>query len=74
MGSGCIHPYYLDLDTSWECSTSRPGRSTPGERAPGTLWIGSWVCPRTGLNAVKKREFLPIPGLKLRPFDRPSRS
>jgi hypothetical protein len=30
------------------------GRFTPGERAPGTHWIGGWVGPRTGLDAVKR--------------------
>jgi hypothetical protein len=33
-------------------STSRPGRSTPEERAPGTHWIG-------GLDDLRKRKFLP---------------
>jgi hypothetical protein len=28
-----------------EWSASRPGRHTPGERAPGTHWIGGWVGP-----------------------------
>jgi hypothetical protein len=32
-----------------EWSASRPGRFTPGEREPGTHWIGGWVGPRTGL-------------------------
>jgi hypothetical protein len=31
-----------------EWSTSRPGRFTPGERAPGTHWIGGWVDLRAG--------------------------
>jgi hypothetical protein len=35
-----------------EWSASRPGRFTPRERAPGTNWIGGWVGPRTGLDAV----------------------
>jgi hypothetical protein len=26
-----------------EWSTSRPGRFTPGERAPGAHWIGGWM-------------------------------
>jgi hypothetical protein len=30
------------LDGS-ELLTSRPGRFTPGERAPGAPWIGGWV-------------------------------
>jgi hypothetical protein len=27
------------------------------ERAPGTHWIGGWVGPRAGLDAVAKRKF-----------------
>jgi hypothetical protein len=34
---------------------------TPGERAPGTHWIGGWVGPITGLNFVEKRNILPLP-------------
>jgi len=37
-------------------SASRPGRFTPGERAPGTLWMDS----RAGLDAVAKRK-IPSP-------------
>jgi hypothetical protein len=40
-------------------SASRPYRFTPGERAPDTHWIGGWMDPRTGLNAVKKRKIFP---------------
>jgi hypothetical protein len=47
-----------------------PRLFTPGERAPGTQWKGSWVCPRTGLDDVEKRKFLTLPGLKLRPLCR----
>jgi hypothetical protein len=36
-----------------EWSASRPGRFTPGERAPGTHWIGGWVDPRAGLDDVE---------------------
>jgi hypothetical protein len=36
-GSGCIYPHFLDLGTiGGEVKSSRPGRFTPGERAPGT--------------------------------------
>jgi hypothetical protein len=38
-----------------EWSASRLGRFTPRERAPGTHWIGGWVDPRAGLDAVVKR-------------------
>jgi hypothetical protein len=51
-----------------EWSASRPGRFAPGERAPGTLWVG----PRTGLDDVERRKCLPITGLKFRPLDRPA--
>jgi hypothetical protein len=32
------------------------GRFTPGERAPGTHWIGGSVGLRAGLDAVVKRK------------------
>jgi hypothetical protein len=57
-----------------ERSASRPGRFTPGERAHGSHWIGGGVDPRAGLEDVEKRKFLILPGLELRPFDRPVRS
>jgi hypothetical protein len=31
-------------------------RFTPWEKAPGTQWIGGWVGPRAGLDAVEKRK------------------
>jgi hypothetical protein len=57
-----------------EWSASRTGRITPGEKAPGTHWIGGWVGPRAGLDDVEKRKFLILPGLELRPLGRPARS
>jgi hypothetical protein len=36
-------------------SPSHLGRFIPGERASGTHWIGGWVDPTTGLDAVEKR-------------------
>jgi hypothetical protein len=39
-----------------EWSASRPGRFTPGKRVHGTHWIGGWVSPRAGLDAVEKRK------------------
>jgi hypothetical protein len=35
--------------------------SRPGERAPGTRWIGGWVNPRAGVDDVQKRKFLNLP-------------
>jgi hypothetical protein len=57
-----------------EWSASRPGLFTPGESVPGTHWKGDWVDPRAGLDDVKKRKFLTLQGLELRPLGRPARS
>jgi len=47
-GSGVTAPRILDSDTRWsEWSDSRPGRFTPGIRAPGTYWIRGWVGPQS---------------------------
>jgi hypothetical protein len=39
-----------------EWSAWCPDRFTPGERAPSTLWIGGWMGPRVGLDAVARRK------------------
>jgi hypothetical protein len=49
----------LSLDGS-EWSASWPGHFTPRERAPATHWIGGWVDPRTGMDAVVRRK-IPSP-------------
>jgi hypothetical protein len=46
-----------------EWSTSRPGRFTPGEGAPGTHWIGGWMDLRTSLDDLDKRKFFTLPGV-----------
>jgi hypothetical protein len=55
-------------------STSRPGRFTPEERAPGTHCIGGWVDLRAGVDDLEKRKFFTLPRLELRPLGRPARS
>jgi hypothetical protein len=61
--SGGIAPTFLTLALDGgEWSASRPGHFTAGERAPDTHWIGGWVGPRAGLNAVKKRNFFTSAG------------
>jgi hypothetical protein len=55
-------------------SASPPGRFTPGERAPGTHWIGGRVDPRASLDHVEKRKFLTLQGFELRPLGRPASS
>jgi hypothetical protein len=69
-GSRGIAPPFLTstLDVSeWSCS--RPCRFTPRERGPSTHWIGGWVGPRAGLDALeKKKKILPLPGFTHRKF------
>jgi hypothetical protein len=57
-----------------EWSASRPGRFTPGERAPDIYCIGDWVDPRAGLDDVEMKKFLTLPGLELQPLGRPAGS
>jgi hypothetical protein len=59
-----IRIFLISALVGGEWSASRPGRSTPRERSPGTHWIGGWVNPRAGLDDVKMRKF----------FRRPARS
>jgi hypothetical protein len=70
-GGGCIVPRFLtSTQVGGEWSASRPGRFTPGERAPGTHWVGLRTC----LDEVEKRKFLTLPGFELRPLGRPALS
>jgi hypothetical protein len=69
-----IHIFLTLALVTGEWSTSRLGRFTYGERTPSTHWIGGWMGPRTGLDDLEKRKFLPTPGLELRPLGRPARS
>jgi hypothetical protein len=41
-----------------EWSPSRPGRFTPGQRAPGTHCTGGWVGSRAGLDAEVRGKIL----------------
>jgi hypothetical protein len=69
-----IHILLTSALAAGEWRASRPGRFTPGERPPGTHWIGDWVDPRADLDDMEKRKFLTLPGLQLRPVGRPTRS
>jgi hypothetical protein len=42
------------------------GQLNTGETAPGTHWIGCWVDPRAGLDAVQKKNFLALPEIEPR--------
>jgi hypothetical protein len=69
---GAVDVYHIFLTSAQaggEWSVSRLGRFTPR-----THWIGGWVGPRAGLDDVKKRKFLTLPGLELRTLGRPARS
>jgi hypothetical protein len=55
-----------------EWSASCPSHFAPREGAPSTHWIGSWVSPRAGLDDMKRRKILPLPGLKLQPLGHPA--
>jgi hypothetical protein len=46
----------------------------PGKELPAHHRIGSWVGPRTGMNGMKKRKFLTLAVLEVRPLVRPSRT
>jgi hypothetical protein len=61
-----IHIFLTSALVGGEWSVSCPGRLTPGEKAPGTHWIGGWVDPRVGLDDVEKWIFFTLPGLELR--------
>jgi hypothetical protein len=52
-----IHIFLISALVGGEWSASRPGRFTPGERAPGTHWIGRWLGPTDGLDDVEERKF-----------------
>jgi hypothetical protein len=69
-----IHIFLTSALAAGEWSASRPGRFAPGERAPGTHWIGGWVDPRAGLDNMEKRKFFTPQGLELRSLGRPTRS
>jgi hypothetical protein len=48
-----------------EWLASSPGRFNPKETVPATHWIGGWVSPRAGLDAmVKRKNSQPLPGLE----------
>jgi hypothetical protein len=52
------HVFLTSTLDGGEWSASRPGHFPPREMTPGTHWIGSWVCPRTGPDDVEKKKIL----------------
>jgi hypothetical protein len=49
-----IHIFLTSPLVGNEWSASRSCRFTPGQRDPGTHWIGDWVGHRAGLEDVEK--------------------
>jgi hypothetical protein len=66
-----MHIFLTSALAEGEWSASRPGRFNPGERVPGSHWVGGLVDPRAGLDDKKKRKFLTVYGFELRPLGRP---
>jgi hypothetical protein len=65
MRSGGIAPPFLTSALEGgEWSDSRPCRFNAGKSAPGTHWIGGWVGPRAGLDAMEKINILRLPGIE----------
>jgi hypothetical protein len=65
MGNGGIAPPFLiSILDGGEWSASLPRRFTTRETAPGTHWIGDWVGPRAGMDAVEKVKSFPLPGIE----------
>jgi hypothetical protein len=55
--SGGVVPHIFNLCTRWRWGVSCTSRPPyPRGKNPRTLWIGGWMCPRAGLNAVAGRE------------------
>jgi len=46
------HAFLTSALDGGEWLASRSGRFTSGERTFGTHWVGGWVGPRAGLDAV----------------------
>jgi hypothetical protein len=53
MVSGGIAPFLTSAPDGDEWSASPPGRFNPGENAPGTHWVGSWVALRASVDIVE---------------------
>jgi hypothetical protein len=47
-----LHAFLVSALDGGEWSVSRLGRFITGEKVPDTHWIGNWVGPRAGLDAV----------------------
>jgi hypothetical protein len=55
-----LHAFLTLALDGGEWSASRPSSFTSSEKAAGINWTGGWVDPRTGLDAVAKRNQTPV--------------
>jgi hypothetical protein len=55
MGSGGMAPRFINLGTRRRLVSFTPWPHYPRGKSPHTHSIGGWVGPRTGLDAVAKR-------------------
>jgi hypothetical protein len=51
-----LHAVLTSVLGGGDWQASRPSHFTPGVKATDTPWIGGWVGPTAGLDAVAKRE------------------
>jgi len=51
-----LHVFLTSVLDGGEWLDLRPSRFIAGERVPGNYWLGGWVCPTAGLDAVAKRK------------------
>jgi hypothetical protein len=70
-----IPPTHSRPRTALSGQPHAPAALSPGERTPGTHWIGRWVGPRAGLDTRDYRKILlPLPVIELRSPGCPARS
>jgi hypothetical protein len=64
-GNGEIAPSFLT--SAQDGQLHAPSALLPGKKAHGTHWIGGWVGPREGWDAVEYRKIFPLLGIEHRP-------
>jgi hypothetical protein len=57
---------YRRVDIYLHVVSFMPHPFYPLERARGTHCTGVWVSPKAGVDAVKKRKIIPLPGIEPR--------
>jgi hypothetical protein len=71
MWRGWVDPRFLYLGTSWRwVSASRPGRFTPGERAPDTHYTDVGWTPEPVWTMKRNKYYFNLLGLELQPLGR----